>query len=264
LALLAVTACAAPPPRYPIREPDRILALLHARDAHFQSLRARGSADTYGEHGRMRGSVEIYVRQPDHMRVDAFAFGNLVSSMVSNGETFTLLQGSQYLVGPARPCVAQRLLGIPMDAREVAAVLAGGAPLLSEQMHPPRWENGYYVVDVDGPEGSSERIELELPGNERDLPPDQQNPRLHRVVLRDRDGVRAQITYQGYRTVQGYPFPDRVRIEMPHHHADTSIRFDEVTPNFTIPANPDDPGAPPPDPFEQRRPAGATEVPIQC
>jgi hypothetical protein len=212
----------------------------------------------------VRGSVEIFVRSPDHMRVDTFVFGNLVSSMISNGERFTLLQGTQYMVGPARPCVAQQLLGIPMEAREVVAVLTGGAPLLSDRLHAPRWVNGFYVVDVDGPSGSSEQIELELPSDQRDLPVDRQTPRLHRVVLRDGQGVRAEITYQGYRDVQGTPFPDRVRIVMPRDHADTQIRFDEVVPNFTVPANPDDPGAAPPDPFEQHRPNGAEEIPIQC
>src|SRR5207248_2001262 len=116
----------------------------------------------------------------------------------------------------------------------------------------------------DGDAGATERLELELPSDQHDLPADRQVPHLHRVVLRDHDGVRAEITYQGYRTVQGAPFPDRVRIVMPRDHADMQIRFDEVTPNFTVPPNPDDPGAPPPDPFEQRRPAGATEIPIHC
>ncbi|MEI8256106.1 MAG: hypothetical protein WCJ30_10590, partial [Deltaproteobacteria bacterium] len=139
-AALLCVACPPPPPRYPIREPDRILTMLRARDANFTSLRARGSADHYGQRGRVRGTVEIYVRQPDHMRVDTFAFGALVSSMISDGERFTLLQGTQYMVGPPRPCVAQQLMGIPMAAREVVAVLTGGAPLLSEHLHAPRWE----------------------------------------------------------------------------------------------------------------------------
>ncbi|MEI8254214.1 MAG: DUF4292 domain-containing protein, partial [Deltaproteobacteria bacterium] len=109
-----------------------------------------------------------------------------------------------------------------------------------------------------------ERIELELPGEQRELPADRQTPRLHRVALRDREGMRAEITYEGYRTVAGVAFPERVRIVMPRNHADTQIRFDEVTPNFTVPPNPDDPGAPPPDPFRQHRPDGATEIPINC
>lgn len=264
LVAAAVAACGTPPPRYPIREPDRVLAVLRARDQRFTSLRARGSADHYGQQGRVRGTVEIFVRSPDHMRVDTFAFGHLVSSMISNGEQFTLLQGTQYLVGPARPCVAQQLLGIPMEAREVVAVLSGGAPLLSDRLHAPRWENGFYLVDVEGENGASELLELSLPTGQRDLPAAQQTPQLHRVVLRDRNGIRAEITYLGYRDVQGTQFPDRVRIVMPRDHADTQIRFDEVVPNFTVPANPDDPGAAPPDPFEQHRPDGASETPINC
>jgi hypothetical protein len=51
---------------------------------------------------------------------------------------------------------------------------------------------------------------------------------------------------------------------MPRDHGDTMLRFDEIRPNYTIPPNPDDPDAPPPDPFQQTRPAGAHEVPINC
>lgn len=269
VALLASAAIAAHcggarPPTHVIREPSTMLEVLRRRETRVRSLRARGSAEHYGRQGRVRGSVVIFVERPDKMRVDTFAFGNLVSSMVSDGRRFSLLQGTQYFEGPARPCVAAQLLGIPMEAREVVAVLSGGAPLLSERLRAPRWEDGRYVVEVEGEAGAHERIELEVPDEQRELPPARQQLRVRRVVLRDREGLRAEITYQNYRTVDGTPFPDRVRVVMPRDNVDTMLRFDEVTPNFTIPPDPDDPEAPPPDPFSQRPPAGVTVTPIGC
>jgi len=39
------------------------------------------------------GNVVIFVRQPDKLRVDTFAFGNLISSIVSDGTTLAMQQG---------------------------------------------------------------------------------------------------------------------------------------------------------------------------
>jgi hypothetical protein len=263
--LVACTGCGvAPAPRYPIREANPFLAAIRARATRFRTLRARGVADNFGRQGRVRGSIVIFVEQPNKMRVDTFAFGNLISSMVSNGQLFTLLQGTNFYTGPARPCVAAQLLGIPMESSDVVAVLTGGAPVLSDRVSTPRWENGRYVIDVAGDAGSSERIEMELPPNEHDLQPAQQHPRLARVVLRDRQGVRAEIDYRNYTAVQGTPFPTSVHVVMRRDDVDMMLRFDEVQPNYTVPPDPDDPDAPTPNPFVQTPPAGATQHPIGC
>jgi hypothetical protein len=265
IALAALLAgCAAPPPRYPIHNTAYLMDTLRARNERFHSLRATGSADQFGRGQRVRGSVVIFVQQPDKIHVDTFAFGNLVSSLVSNGERFTLLQGQRFLVGPARPCVALQLLGIPMEGRDLVTILSGGTPLIGERMSPPRWEHGRYVVDVHGADGATQRIEFDLPPEQRDWPADRQTPLLRRVVLRDREGQRAEITYGSYRQVAGTPFPDRVRVQMPREHVDTQLNFDEVEPNFTIPPDPVDPDAPPPDPFRVEPPAGAQVQIVNC
>lgn len=262
---LALAACAGPPPpRYPIRDSSRVLASLRARQDHLTSLRATGSADQFGRQGRVRGSVMIYVRQPDKIRVEVWAFGNLVQSVVSNGQEFSLLQGHQFVVGPARACVAAQLMGIALDGHDVVTVLTGGAPLIGDVATPPRWENGRYVFDVTGAAGARERIELELPAEQHDLPPERQEPRLRRVVLYDARGEKGEITYNSYRVVSGVAFPDRVRIVMPRDHVDTELRFDEVQPNFTVPADPNDPESAPPDPFQQSQPAGTQRTPLNC
>lgn len=264
-AILSLAACGPGwRPTYPIQDPARIMAVMRARNERFRSLRATGTADQFGREGRVRGSVVIFVQQPDKIHVDTFAFGNLVSSLVSDGQRFSMLQGQQFLQGPARPCVAHQLLGIPMDGHDVVTILSGGAPLISDRMSPPRWENGRYVVDVQGEAGTTERIEFELPSEQRDARPEQQTPLLRRVVLRDAQGERAEITYDNYRVVGGTPFPDRVRVQMPRDHVDMQLRFDEVVPDFTIPPDPANPDAPPPDPFRMDPPAGVQVVPVDC
>ncbi len=206
----------------------------------------------------------IFVERPDRMRVDAFAFGNLIQSLRANGDRFSLLQGRQYVTGPARPCVAQQLLGMPLSSRDFLAILTGSAPMLSDRMSSPRWENGRYVVDVEGDAGARERVEFDVPDAQRRSPADQQDVRVRRVVLRDAQGVRGEITYEGYHLVQGTEFPERVRIVMPRDQVDSQLRFDEIVPNYTIPPDPNDPDAPAPDPFQQNPPAGAEISTIDC
>ena len=65
-----LTGCPAPPPRYPIRESSRVFAVLRAHAERVRSFHASGSADQFGPQGRVRGTVEIYTRAPDRLRVN--------------------------------------------------------------------------------------------------------------------------------------------------------------------------------------------------
>ncbi|MFO0562119.1 MAG: hypothetical protein U0269_29160 [Polyangiales bacterium] len=254
-----------------IQDPARITTVLTERASRVRALRAHGSADQFGRNGRVRGEVAIRVRAPDKVRFDMFAFGQLVSSLVTNGSQFGLLQGQQYLVGPARACAAQQIAGIPLEAREIAAVLSGGVPVIGAPVGPVRWEEGHYVLDLRSTEGNTARIELELPSDQDALAPSRQSPRVTRVVLRDGRGPRADIRYEGYRLVEGEAFPERVRVLMERDDVDMQVRFDRIElgepPAPTQPV--DDPladenPAPAQDPFAIGAPAGATLVPVDC
>lgn len=254
-----------------IQDPGRITTVLTERAARVRALSAHGSVDQYGRNGRLRGEVSIRVRAPDRVRFDVFAFGQLVSSLVSNGERFGLLQGQRYVVGPARACAAQQLIGVPLEGSEIAAVLSGGVPVIGAPVGPVRWEEGRYVLDLRSTEGNTARIELELPQEQDALAPAQQRPRVTRVVLRDARGPRADIRYEGYRAVQGEPYPERVRVLMERDDVDMQVRFDRIEPGEPAPpanANADplaEENPPPPrDAFEINAPAGATVTPIDC
>lgn len=257
-----------------ITDPGRITGILADRATRVRSLRAQGSADQFGRNGRVRGEVAIVVQTPDRIRFDMFAFGTLVSSLVSDGQRFGLLQGRQYAIGPARACAARQLAGIPLEGREIAAVLSGGVPALGTPTGPVRWINGFYVLEMRGDEGRTARLELELPDEQRAWVPARQVPRVHRIVLRDREGVRAEITYSHYRVVQGDAYPERVRVEMPRDSVDMQVRFDRIEPGpvggepTAPPVDPDDPfgGGQPGqnDPFRIAPPAGTEVVTIDC
>jgi hypothetical protein len=254
-----------------IQDPARITTVLTERASRVRALRAHGSADQYGRNGRVRGEVAIRVRAPDKVRFDMFAFGTLVSSLVTDGQRFGLLQGQQYLVGPARACAAQRIAGIPLEAREIAAVLSGGVPVIGAPVGGVRWEEGHYVLDLRTAEGNTSRIELELPAEQDALAPARQTPRVSRIVLRDARGPRADIRYEAYRVIDGESYPERVRVLMERDDVDMQVRFDRIEPGE--PPAPtqqsDDPLAEenptaPPDAFSIGAPAGATLIPFDC
>lgn len=257
LSLLALTlGCSSPPPRYPITDPAMALQRVRERDGRIHSLRAHGSAEHYGAQGRIRGEIWVFVERPDHVRVDTRAFGNTVSQVVSDGRRFTLadMRQGQFYVGRARPCVAAQLLGIPMESAEVVAVLAGGPPVIEGNPR-IRWDDGHYVVDIAGRDGRSETLTLEITESERtSARPDAQRPRATRAELRDRQGVRAVLTYEDWTEADGVPFPRRVRLVMERSNVDLQVRYREVSVDPELPE----------DVFDTAPPSAMTMVPVQC
>ncbi|MBL8602045.1 MAG: DUF4292 domain-containing protein [Myxococcales bacterium] len=248
--------CPVSPPRYPITDPEMVLRGLAARDQRVEQIRAHGSADHYGERGRIRGEVFVFVGRPSHVRVDTRAFGTTVSQIVSDGRRFTMadLRGGQFYTGPAESCVAAQLLGIPLEAAEVVAVLAGGPPIYRENPR-IRWDDGRYVVDVSASGGRSETLYLELSDAEREraMPADQ-HPRPVRAVLRDARGVRAELTFDDYVDVEATAFPRRVRVVMARDNVDLQVRYREVSLDPELPD----------DVFSTEAPPNLPEVQVDC
>ncbi len=230
LGALSLIASCGSPPRYPITDPQMALREIRTRDARVRSLRAHGSADHFGAQGRIRGEVFVFVSRPS-LRVDTRAFGNTVSTIVTDGARFAMadLRGGSFFVGRARPCVAAQLLGIPLEAAEVVSMLAGGPPLLDGDAR-IRWDDGHYVVDIAGVGGRSESLALTITSQEHDeAQPDQQRPRPTRAELRDARGVRAVLTFEDYEAVSGVDFPKRVRVVMERDNVDLMVRYREVS-----------------------------------
>lgn len=239
------------PPRYPITDPSMVLRQIRARDERVGRLRAHGSADQFGAQGRIRGEVFVFVSRPS-LRVDTRAFGNTVSTLIANDRTFALadLRAGQFYTGAARPCVAAQLLGIPLEAGEVVALLAGGPPLLEGDAR-IRWDDGHYLVDITGREGRAETLTMEITAEEHDnARPEQQRPRPTRAELRDARGLRAVLTFQDYQPASGVDFPRRVRVVMERDNVDLEVRYREVTVDPDLPE----------DAFDQSPPSEALQV----
>lgn len=252
----AVVGCSGHPPRYPITDPAMALRPVSAREERFRRVRAHGSADHFGPQGRIRGEVFVFVERPARVRVDTRAFGNTVSTLLSDGQHLAMadLRGGNFYVGDAQPCVAAQLLGIPMESAEVVAVLGGGPPLLAGDRR-IRWDDGHYVVDITGAAGSGESLWLEIPDAERETArPEAQHPRPTHAELRDARGVRAVLTFEDYADFEGVPFPRRVRVEMERDGIDLVVRYREVSVDPELPD----------DVFDQAPPPGLTVLAVDC
>ncbi len=229
LAAALLISCGSPP-RYPITDPSMVLRQIRARDERVRSLRAHGSADQFGAQGRIRGEVFVFVSRPS-LRVDTRAFGNTVSTIVTDGRRFSMadFRGGNFFIGRARPCVAAQLLGIPLEAAEVVSMLAGGPPLIEGDSR-IRWDDGHYVLDITGASGNAESLELTITSEEHDSArPEQQHPRPSTVTLRDARGVRAELTFDDYESVSGVDFPRSVRVLMERDSVDLKVRYREVS-----------------------------------
>lgn len=256
--LALALGCAARPPRYPITDPQVALRALRTRDEGVRLLRAHGSADHFGAQGRIRGEVWVFVRRPDGLRVDTRAFGTTVSTVIANRESLSLadFRGGQFFRGPAQPCVAAQLLGIPLESAEVVALLAGGPPVITGDAR-IGWSDGHYALEIRGAEGASESLHLTLTAEEREhARPETQRPRPERAILRDARGVRAELEFGDYTEVSGVPFAQRVRVVMPRDNVDLLVRYREITLDPELPEGEDI--------FDQSVPPALQEVPIDC
>ncbi len=248
--------CSTPPPRFPITDPAMALGVLRARDRRVERLRAHGSADHYGERGRIRGEVFVFVERPQRMRVDTRAFGTTVSQLVTDGTRFTMadMRSGRFYTGPAESCVAAQLLGIPLESAEVVSVLAGGPPLYDGDAR-IRWDDGAYLLEVQGPAGRSERLRLAITETERlTAQPAAQRPWPTRALLFDARGERAELTFEDYTEVDGVRFPRRVRVNMRRDNIDLQVRYRTVSLDPELPE----------DLYSTESPPGLTEVPVDC
>jgi len=256
-AAMCVSLSCSRPPKFPITDPAMALRRVRERDQRVRQLRAHGSADHFGAQGRIRGEVYVFVDRPSNVRVDTRAFGNTVSSLVTDGQhiAMTDFRNGQFYIGPAQACIAAQLLGVPMEAAEVVALLAGGPPLYGGNAH-IRWDDGHYVVDVEGEGGRRESIDMEITSDEREnARPEQQHPRPVRAEMRDGQGVRAVLTFEDYTDIEGVPFPRRVRVVMERANVDLVVRYREVSLDPDLPE----------DAFVLTPPSTALEVvPVSC
>ena len=245
----ALAGCPVARPRDAITEPGELLRLYAGLRARAKSLRAIARVDHFGEGGRVRGKVYVFVERPAKLRFETVTpFDNALSTLVSDGANFALLdaRANRFYRGPADACNVSRLLRIPLPPEDVANALLGGTPLIAHRSSRLAWDDdGFYALSLEGIEdGVRQSIHFAPSPSRLDV---------IESVVRDRRGVVFRLAFDDPRTVEGVPLPMKIRFEMPRADADVLVRYDDVDVNPNLPADAWTLAPPPGAPVEEVR-----------
>lgn len=250
------------PPKFPFESADAALAAFDESRTAARSLRAEAKVEQWGEDGRIRGTVMMFVERPDRVRFDAMTQFGPAAILTSDGTAFALtdLRENRYLEGPTCPENIERLLGISMGGAEVARLLFGDSPRIEASRETIRVnDEGNYEVRREGHGGLVQRLEFSMPDEDRQAPPSEQRLRLIKAEVHDGDKLQWRATYERYRTVQSehgerVALPYKFRFVEPRREVDTSLRFERVDLNVQVPD-----GA-----FQQTPRAGVSVESVPC
>lgn len=234
-------------PTTPHTDPERLISLQRGSRHYVEAIRAEARVEQWGQDGRIRGTVLMFVQRPERVRFDAMTQMGPAAILTSDGERFALtdLRENRYLMGPTCPENIARLLGIPLSGEEVTRFLLGGTPVIDavdREVGPS--DDGNYLVTLRSADGLRQEIEIGVRNADREKPPAEQRLRLLRSELFDDGGTVWRTTFDEYRVVEdpnseqgmGVAMPYEVRFEHPREEADTTVRFEDIDLNVEVPA----------------------------
>lgn len=218
--------------------------------------------------GRIRGTVFMMLERPDHVRFDAMTQFGPAAVLTSDGTTFSLadLRENRFFTGPTCAENIARLVGIPMDGDELAALILGQTPVLEGDSEVV-CEGGRYVVTVHDDAGRRERLEYAVREGDELAEPLEQHLRLLRAERFAGETLEWRVTYDDYRVIEdpldtppgessrrGVAMPFRIRFEHPAQGIDTLVRVRSIELNAELPE-----GA-----FVQEFRPGMSVEPVEC
>jgi outer membrane lipoprotein-sorting protein len=208
------------------------------RQAGWASIKAEARVTQWGDRGRIRGTVLMFLEQPNRVRFDVMTQVGPAAVLTSDGETFQLsdLREGTFLHGPTCPENIARLLGISVDARNILRVLTGDTPMIDATERSMECRDGGYVVMLAAADGTTQEVAFSVDDADREKPAAAQRLTLRRSTERAPDGNRRwEATYDDYIDVEGQSFPTQVRFVDDLNGADTSVRVKSISLNPDVP-----------------------------
>jgi outer membrane lipoprotein-sorting protein len=216
----------------------RALGDHRARQASWRSLKAEARVTQWGNRGRIRGTVLMFLERPNRVRFDVMTQVGPAAVLTSDGTSFQLsdLREGAFLHGPTCPANIARLLGISVDAEEVIRLLTGDTTTLDAEQQSMECRDGLYVVTLVAVDGATQEIAFSVDEADRDQPPELQRLTLRRSTMRGPNGQkRWEATYDDYTDVDGHAFPTNVRFVDEVNGADTEVRVKSVSLDPDVP-----------------------------
>jgi outer membrane lipoprotein-sorting protein len=239
--LLSATAGCKSAPACPVQlRTDAAKAIdEHAsRQAGWKAIKAEARVTQWGTNGRIRGTVLMFLEQPNRVRFDVMTQVGPAAVLTSDGETFQLsdLREGVFLHGPTCPENIARLLGISVDAQHVLRLLTGDTPMIEASERSMECVDGQYVVTLVALDGATQEVAFSVNDADREKAAASQRLTLRRSTERGPDGkARWTATYDDYIDVEGHAFPTNVRFVDEVNGADTSVRVKSISLNPEVP-----------------------------
>jgi hypothetical protein len=280
--LLLLTGCPMKPPASQVPSAEAAIDRMRAIGACETGLHAAAKIDQFGEQGRVRGDLLMYVSNPASLRMDVVSpFGVTIATLTSDSKHFALadLREKHFYVGPAAACNIARLTSVPLPAHVMDELLRGQPPVLR---HAPgattiAWSgSGYYVVHIDGTRNANEDLHIAVHPDDFARPWAEQRLRVvdvrvaqdgstlyhaeleghastHTAAARvDPDGIDPPIPPSG--PACDAEIPRRIHVEVPEQNEDVVFRYDSVEWNPPLPEGT----------FTQPLPGGMRIIPVTC
>jgi outer membrane lipoprotein-sorting protein len=204
----------------------------------WKSLKAEARVTQWGSRGRIRGTVLMFLEQPNRVRFDVMTQLGPVLVLTSDGERFQLsdLREQTFLQGETCPENIGRLLGVSIPADQVLRVLTGDTITIDAIEQSMQCRDGQYVVTLLGADGSTQEVAFSVVEADREKPPSEQRLNLRRSAERAPGGeTRWQATYDDYIEVDGRFFPTKVRFVDEANDAETEVRVKSISLDVDIP-----------------------------
>lgn len=280
---LASAGCAnvAPPPSQ-VPSVATALERLRATGRCEVAIQASAKIDHFGEHGRVRGDLLMFVAIPARIRMDAVSpFGATVVTLTSDGRTFALadFREKHFFTGPASACNIARLTSVPVPPTVLVDLLRGQAPVLKHDSSAGQlvWSSkGYYVVTLPSTRDATEELHFAPRPDDWGKPWAEQRMRLLDVTVRQYGNVLYHAELAGHAVAAmgkdrvdelgvdpvippsgplcDAEIPKRIHLEVPDPSEDVVFRYGETTWNPPLPAGV----------FLQPPPEGMRVEPVEC
>ena len=218
-------------------DPTEVLEEQARRTETWTSLKAEARVTQWAEHGRVRGTVLMFLEKPSRVRFDVMTQLGPAAVLTSDAESFQLtdLRENVFLEGQTCPENIARLLGFAVAAEDVIGFLTGDAPTIVATERRLVCRDGNYVVTLVAADLRAQEIVFSI--DDPSQPPEAQRLTLRKSSLRRADGaLQWEVTYADYRDFDGQSFPTKIHFVDHDREAETQVRVKSISLNANIPA----------------------------
>ncbi len=222
---------------YPAPDSDELLAALRARQAAVTSVSLETRATSWLGGERARGTVQMLVDRSGDLRFEAEVSlqGTVAALAVHQGRfIFVDHQKKTFRQGPATPGNVATLIRIPLEPRQVAAILLGDGAIPAQA--------GVVDVGWDGARGA-DVLHMQDAFGQLWISLRRSAPDRYDVVALEGQSPGAsrpwRVSYEDLHSTGGWMFPNLIRFAEPGHSFDDGVEIkvkDRIL-NPTLPAD---------------------------